>query len=264
MSSINLTELKKLLRTHVLGKKIVYYEEIDSTNSAAKALASQGAEEGTVVIAESQKSGRGRCSRRWLSPRGGVWFSVLLRPQLKLSEATILTLMAGVAVAKAVTELTGLDARLKWPNDVMVGERKLCGILTESASFGSHYSIVIGVGLNADVDMEALPREIQQTATSLIELGSSVGRERLISKTLEAMERLYLPEAEGVDVGSLIRSEWRKRSNILKSNVRVDVSGETLDGVAEDVDCDGGLLLRLEDGSIRKLLVGVVSKVEKL
>lgn len=264
MGSINLVELKKLLKTHMLGRKIVYYEEIDSTNRAAKELASQGAEEGTVVIAELQKAGRGRLGRSWFSPRGGVWFSVLFRPKIELSEATILTLMAGVAVARAVTELTGVEARLKWPNDVMVEGRKLCGILTESASHGSQYSLVIGVGLNADVDMEALPPEVREIATSLGKLGLRVNRERLISKILEEMERLYPPEAEGVDVRDLIRSEWRKRSDILKSKVRVDVGGEMLEGVAEDVDLDGGLLLRLEDGSIRKLLVGVVSKVEKL
>jgi BirA family biotin operon repressor/biotin-[acetyl-CoA-carboxylase] ligase len=264
MDNIDLTELKELLRTRVLGRKLIYREEVDSTNRVAKELAIKGEEEGAVVISELQKAGRGRWSRHWLSPRGGVWFSVLLRPKIELSGATILTLMGGVAVAKAVSELTGLKPSLKWPNDVMVGGRKLCGILTESASTGSQYSLVIGVGLNAYVDVKSLPGEVQKVATSLQDCGVEVSREELVSRILWEMERLYLPDVEGVDARELIRSEWREWSEIIMSRVRVDVGGEILEGIAEDVDQDGGLLLRVKDGSVRKLLVGVVSKVEKL
>ena len=132
--NLDVKKLKECLKTVWLGKKIYYFTEVDSTNKFAKKLAKQGVEEGAIVIAETQTSGRGRLGRRWESPKGGIWLSILLKPKLRLKETVKISLLAAVAVAKTIREKLRLAAEVKWPNDVLIGWRKVCGILAEAIS----------------------------------------------------------------------------------------------------------------------------------
>ena len=216
-----------------------------STNADLLERAARGAPEGSVLVAEAQTAGRGRMGRAWLSPPGAaLMFSVLLRPvAVPPARRGWITLLAGVAIASAVATTTGLDARLKWPNDVLVGERKLAGILAEQAA----HAVVVGVGVNVSTRRDELPVE---TATSLdLEGAAGTGRQRLLGAALGELERWYLAWADGASPGdpgtSGLRAEYRRRSVTLGRPVRVEFpGGDAARGTALDVDTEGRLLLQ--------------------
>ena len=182
-------KIKEQLRTDFVGREIKYFAEITSTNEVAKELASRGAEEGTVVLAETQTQGKGRLGRRWLSPKGGVWFSVILRPRISAKYSYQLTFMTAVAVAKTIRKLFKLNAEIKWPNDVLVNERKVCGILTETSTRGDAIDFaVVGIGVNANVDLASFPKNLRASVTSLeAEVKGEVEREGLLCALLEGV-----------------------------------------------------------------------------
>jgi len=234
--------------TKKIGKKIRYFKELGSTNDKAKELALRGAEEGTVVVAEMQKSGRGRLGRTWISPKGGVYLSIILRPAG--SGMQKLTLMTAVAVARAIKKLYGIDARIKWPNDVLLEGKKVCGILTEtSADSGRIDFVIIGIGINADVEPAAFPEEFRSTATSLC-CYVKVSRKELVRALLEEFDSLY---SEGFDLRL-----WRELSDTIGKNVRVETTQEVFSGRALDVDEEGALLVEKEDGTLQKVVAGDV------
>ncbi len=169
--------LQEGLQTKRLGKQIIFLREVDSTNNLAKELAGYGAVEGTVVIAETQKAGKGRKNREWYSPKGGLYFSVVLRPKCDLREAVKLVFVSGLAVAEVLSKKYGLGVTVKWPNDVLVDWKKVCGVLSEMNVAGKDINyLVIGVGVNANVNvMEEFPESLRSVATSLeVELGKKV------------------------------------------------------------------------------------------
>jgi BirA family transcriptional regulator, biotin operon repressor / biotin---[acetyl-CoA-carboxylase] ligase len=216
-----------------------------STNADLLERAARGAPEGSVLVAEAQTAGRGRMGRAWLSPPGAaLMFSVLLRPvAVPPARRGWIPLLAGVAIASAVATTAGLDARLKWPNDVLVGERKLAGILAEQAA----QAVVVGVGVNVSTRRDELPVE---TATSLaLEGAAGTGRQRLLGAALGELERWYLAWADGASPGdpgaSGLRAEYRRRSVTLGRPVRVEFpGGDAARGTALDVDTEGRLLLQ--------------------
>jgi len=173
------------LRTEFLGREIVYYETIASTNSVAKALAQQGAVEGTLVVANEQTAGRGRLGRPWLAPRGTcLLFSLILRPDLEARRVQGLTMICGLGVREAIREATGLQAQLKWPNDIMLRGRKAAGILTEASTTGGRLSYVVaGIGLNVNLHVTALPADLNATSIGH-ELGRAVPRVNLLQQIL--------------------------------------------------------------------------------
>lgn len=238
--------------TKKTGKKICHFKELGSTNDKAKELALRGAEDGTVVVAEMQKSGRGRLGRTWISPQGGVYLSIILRPARDapcLGYAQ-LTLMGAVAVARAIKKLYGLDARIKWPNDVMLDGKKVCGIVAEaSAESGRTGFVIIGIGINADTEPKEFPEELRSTATSLC-CYVKVSKEELIRVLLEEFDLLY---SGGFDM-----KLWRKLSDTLGKNVRVETLREVFSGRALDVDEDGALLVEKENGTLQKVVAGDV------
>jgi BirA family biotin operon repressor/biotin-[acetyl-CoA-carboxylase] ligase len=186
-------KLQEGLCARRFGNSIFFSRAVGSTNDWAKELAEHGAAEGTVAIAETQTAGRGRLDRTWVSPKGGLYFSVILRPRLKPAEAVRLVFVAGLAVAEALSEKHGLKAETKWPNDVLVNGRKVCGILSEMNATGEKVNFVIlGVGVNANFDVKkALPEELWESATSLeCELGRRVELEELFRMLLEKLERV--------------------------------------------------------------------------
>jgi BirA family biotin operon repressor/biotin-[acetyl-CoA-carboxylase] ligase len=208
-----------------------------------------------VIIAETQSRGRGRMGREWLSPKGGVWISVVLRPRLSPDEVPKLALMLGVAAAKTLL-LEGLECRLKWPNDVLVNDKKVCGILTEiDAELDMVNYIIAGVGINVNNDPMDFPLEFRDTATTLkAELGREVPRAPIVRHFLEELERDYRVFIAGAS--STLLEEWRRLSGTLGRKVRIVTHGRTFEGIATNIDDNGALLLRSEDGNTVRILSG--------
>ncbi|HEY8345895.1 MAG TPA: biotin--[acetyl-CoA-carboxylase] ligase [Symbiobacteriaceae bacterium] len=255
-------ELLPGMTTRSFGRQIVYRPSVGSTNDLAKELARSGAPEGLLVVADEQTAGRGRMGRTWQTPRGSALaMSLVLRPNLPPHEAPRITLVAAVAVAEAVQEVTGLTVGIKWPNDLQIGGRKVCGILTEmEAEMDRIAFVVCGMGLNVNLSREEFPPELRDTATSLMaELGRRVLRAPLVQAIMARFEATYDRLLAGDFAGVLDR--WRAFSVTLGRPVQVFLpTGETaLEGVAEDVDPEGALLVRTPEGVLRRVLAGEVS-----
>ncbi len=253
-------EIKNGLRTRFVGKDIVFFEEVDSTNRVAKQLAQKGAAAGAVVVAEAQGKGRGRLERPYFSPAGkGIWFSVILRPHILPQEAPKCTLLAAVAVAMAMKRF-GLKAEIKWPNDILHEGKKLTGILTEmSAELDRVNYIVIGTGVNVNMEEKDFPEELRGKATSLaIMKGEKLPRVAFFQAVLEALDELCtVLEEEGF---APIVARWREYAVTLGQDVHViGVTGRgSFDGRAVDIDEEGALLVETADG-VRRVLAGDVS-----
>ena len=252
-------EIAKDLGTALVGKKIICYDAVDSTNLVLKQLAHEGAEDGTVVVADSQGTGRGRMERHFFSPPGkGIWVSILLRPTFLPQDAPKCTLMAAVAVARAM-ERFGLRAAIKWPNDIIHEGRKLVGILTEmSAEMDRVDYVVIGIGINVNIAREDFPEELRDTATSLMQMkGTPLPRVAFLQELLRAVDVLYQEvQREGF---APVLAAWRKYAVTLGQTVRViGPAGEEFEGVAADIDADGALFVDTATGR-RRVLAGDVS-----
>jgi len=256
-------EIRTGLKTQLIGRDIAYQRETPSTQEIAKALASQGVSEGTIVVAETQSKGRGRVGRQWSSPRGGVYFSIILRPDMKPSEALRLPLVAGVAVAQAMKQETKLEPRLKWPNDIMLGSKKIGGILTEmNAEMDRLDWVIIGVGLNVNTSHKSFPADVEETATSLMEVcGRIIPRVTLLQDILFEFESLY--EELTRSGFEPVRDKWKTLSNTIGEKVVVSLPNGQIKGTAVDIDADGALILQKDDGSFEKIIAGVV-KLRKL
>ncbi len=247
-------EIKAGLRTKIIGKEIKYFRETESTNLLAKEMA-DSVEEGTVVIAESQTEGRGRLGRKWISPEGGIWLSIVLKPKIQPQYTPRLTLLAGVCVAKTIQSL-GLPARIKWPNDVLINGRKVCGILTEmGAEVDLVDYIIVGIGIDANVDTESFPEEFRDSSTSLKkELGKDVGRVDFVQKLLFEFEALYLNFQKG-DFHSIL-DEWRSMSATIGEWVKISTQTRTIYGEAIGVDGEGALIIQTGEGQLEKIVAG--------
>jgi BirA family biotin operon repressor/biotin-[acetyl-CoA-carboxylase] ligase len=232
-----------------LYRKIHYFREIGSTMDAARELAKKGANEGVIVIAEAQTCGRGRLSREWLSPEGGIYFTVILRPRVNPAYAPRINLMGAITVAATIRQLYGLQAELKWPNDVLIAGKKVCGILAEmDAEMDIINFVNVGIGINANNSIT----RFDKTATSLKEeLGGEISRKEFLSRLITEMERRQpLLMEDG------LLTEWKKMSVTLGRQVRVMSVGEEVTGRAVDIDATGALILKGRDGSLRTVLVG--------
>ena len=249
-------EIKEGLKTRTLGLNIIYYEKISSTQLVAGELAAAGVDEGTIIVAESQTGGRGRIGRSWASPPGGIYLSIILRPAIKPSEALRFPLIAGVAVAQAIKQLTGLKPCLKWPNDIIIEGRKVGGILTEMSSEMDRINyIIIGIGINANT--ESFPDGIRGIATSLrAECGKEVSRVKLVQGILTQLESLY--QVFQVSGFETIREKWKAHSNTIGSWVSVRGERDQVEGEAIDIDEDGALILRKANGTLERIIAGDV------
>jgi biotin-[acetyl-CoA-carboxylase] ligase BirA-like protein len=224
-------------------------------------LAVSGAKEGTIVLAESQSKGKGRLGRKWLSPEGGLWFSVILRPRIEPKHALKLTLLGSVVVVKTLNELYGIRAEIKWPNDVLINGRKVCGILTETSIKGKDLNFaVLGFGVNANFDLEAFRQHLRDSAATLkAQLGKEISREILLCKLLENVEICYDLFKSGEF--EAILDDWRKLSGFLGSYVRILDGQRAIEGTALDLDSDGALIVRLKDGNTHKVISGDVARI---
>lgn len=252
-------EIKDKLQTAVFGTKIHYFSEIGSTNNEAKSLAAKGEPEGTVVIAERQSTGRGRLARGWFSPPGkGIWFSLILRPPFLPCHAPQCTLLAAVAVTRAIRRMTNLPCGIKWPNDILLAGKKLVGILTEmSAEMDRINYVVIGIGLNVNFETDDFPPELHPIASSLqIAAGHPVPRVDLLCVILQEMEQLYY-EALQDGFGGVL-AKWRELSVTLGQAVDVCAPDEQYSGIAADIDHEGALLVDTDQGR-QRVIAGDVS-----
>ncbi|MBZ0155781.1 MAG: biotin--[acetyl-CoA-carboxylase] ligase [Alphaproteobacteria bacterium] len=243
-----------------LGREVILLDRIDSTNTYAMELAARGAPEGTVILANEQTGGRGRRGRIWISPRGkSLYMSVVLRPGISPRDATILTFLSAVAVATAVSTLTSLPVTIKWPNDLMVSGRKLGGILTEmKADMDRIFHAVVGIGVNINLEREALPEEIRSIATSVLaETGKSFRRAPFAVGILREMEKQYRTLQEKGRHPLL--QEWLSLNSTIGRHVEVTAGEGKIAGFAEGIDDEGMLLLRLPDGALRRIGSGDVT-----
>jgi len=241
-------EITAGLNAKVIGKKIHYFKSISSTNLFAKQIIDNNAKEGTVVISDVQTSGRGRKNRAWSSPEGGLWFSVILYPHIPPQHAMLLTMAGSVAVAQAIKETTSTNPVIKWPNDLLINGKKVCGILTElDAEMDRINYVVMGIGINVN---NPLKEELKETATSLIyETGSQVSRVKLLRSVLGFLDTYYdkLISKEY----DFIRNLWLSNTNIIGRKIQLQDEKTVLKGIVTDVDDCGSLILKTKNGITR-------------
>lgn len=264
--NIDAFEISYKLGTKILGSSIKIFNTMDSTNNYAKKLAVEGCSEGTTVIAEEQISGRGRIGRDWSSPSGrGIWMSIVLRPPIEPNSVQIITLAAAAAVTNAIKKVTGISVGIKWPNDIVLEGRKLCGILTEMGSEMDRVNyVVVGIGINIGQEKDDFPENIRDKAVSLKSYAMEnrlnlpkIKRNDIIKETLIQLERLYGFLLEGNT--RAVTNEWRSASATLGKKVRVLFKNSEYQGVAEDITEEGHLLVYCDDGQLREIVSGEIS-----
>ena len=232
------------LETNIVGRDIRFFETVESTNETARQLAEDGARDGTVVIAGTQTAGRGRYGRDWFSPPDSIFMTVILRPEETACVQTVCA-MGTVAVCDAILAETHLCAEIKWPNDVVVKERKVCGVLAEASS-----CVLLGIGVNVNFPRTKLPAKLKKTATSLsAETGNKVDREALTEKIIHELDALYLTWTKG-DI-DLLEEEWRSMSATLGNQVTIAENGQSYEGRAIGIGITEGLVLNLAEGGTK-------------
>ena len=237
------SELQSIRKTNWAGREIFYYDVIDSTNIKAKQLAEEGHPAGTLVVAEKQETGRGRRGRSWDAPAGsGIYMTLVLKPEINPNNASMLTLVAALAVAGGITKCTGTQAGIKWPNDIVMEGKKVCGILTEmSAQFDYVNHIVVGIGIN--VHNEHFPKEIEEMATSIyLQTGEHINRAALIEEILEQFEHYYAIYLKTEDLSGLVK-EYNAALVNMNKNVRVLDPKEPFEGKAMGINERGELIV---------------------
>jgi BirA family biotin operon repressor/biotin-[acetyl-CoA-carboxylase] ligase len=254
-------EVKQGLGTKTVGKEILHYAEVASTNTLAMDLAQKGAVDGTVVIAETQTGGKGRLGRTWTSPAGNLYVSVVLRPAVPVSKAPLITLMGAVAVASGVRRQCGLPAGIKWPNDILLSGKKVSGLLTEmSAEPDRIRHIVLGIGVNVNMDGRALQPDVRRMSTTLAAaMGRPVDRTALLRTLLAELDLWYHRFLQN---DADVLAAWKELNVTLGHRVAVSGGGAKLEGLARSVDAEGRLILKLDDGTLRQVAAGDVTIVK--
>lgn len=252
-------EIESLISTKWAGCGVLYFPEIDSTNTYAKRLGDEGADHGTLVVSDKQTAGKGRRGRAWESPSGSsIYMSILLRPEITPNQAPMLTLVMAQSVAQAIRKITGEEAMIKWPNDIVLNKKKICGMLTEmSTEIAWINYVVIGVGIN--VNTESFPEELNKKATSLyLESGRKIQRSQLIAEVMRQFEYYY---ALFMETGSLyaMQEDYNHLLVNRDRDVRILEPGNEYDGHAIGINEKGELLVCKEDGQIAEIYAGEVS-----
>ena len=241
-------EITEGINTTIIGKKILYFKTIDSTNFYAKKLAKNGVEEGTIVVSEIQNNGRGRKNRSWFSPKGGLWFSVILYPNIPPQKAMLVTMASSVAVAQGIIETTGLTPMIKWPNDLLIDNKKVCGILTElDAEMDKINYSIVGIGINVNNEIDD---NLKDTATSLSkQTKANISRVKLLRSIINNFDKNYSKLIDK-DYNS-IRKNWFSCSNIIGKRVQITDEKSVVDGIVTDVDDNGCLIVNTSKETVR-------------
>ena len=253
-------EIKNFLDTKCIGKNIIYYDSIGSTNSKAKELAEAGEEHGTVIISEEQTSGRGRLGRSWVSPKyKGIWMSIILRPNIITKNISQITLLGAAAVQKAIMKM-GISTSIKWPNDIILNSKKVCGILTEMSGEVDHINyLVMGIGINVNLQEEDVPFDLKDMATSLkLESGKYIERKLLLANVLNIFEELYSDFVQNGSIKETIEI-CRENSILIGKEVQLINRGKVTTAKAIDISDEGELVIEDSTGLIEYIVSGEVS-----
>lgn len=256
-------EIRDRLNTRFIGRKIYYFKNVDSTNIVARKLASNReieTDEGTVVIAGKQTMGKGRLGRKWISPQGGLWFSILLHPVIDLLYFPLLTLMTALVVTRVIRSLYHINAKIKWPNDILINNKKVCGILSETSILSNRIEYaIVGIGLNVNNNINDFPENISEDVVSLKKiLDEDISLKKLMRNILDEFEEYY--EFFRKNKFSSIVNEWKLYSNTIGKRVSIDTGVEIITGEAVDIDAKGALILKLENGALEKIISGTIIK----
>lgn len=244
----------------IVGRDIRVFEQTASTNDIVEKLARDGVKEGVVVFAESQTKGRGRLGRKWISPpRQGLWFSVLLRPKLRPQGATQLTVAAATALFRAIRDVAGIAPEIKWPNDILIKGRKVCGVLTELSAELDHINhLILGIGVDVNQSAAEFPPELRKIATSIkSEAGRHIHRADLAAAILRELDRNYALITAG-DF-QRVADEWQQQCTTIGQRVSIQIGAQTIQGHAEALDDDGALLVRTQHGRLERVIGGDVT-----
>jgi BirA family transcriptional regulator, biotin operon repressor / biotin---[acetyl-CoA-carboxylase] ligase len=252
-------EIQKHLRTQVIGRQMQYLKTIPSTIDVARTLATEGnvaALHGTVIIAEEQTGGVGRLGRAWVSPQGGIWITLILKPTIPIDHVFMITMAGAVAIARAIRKEFDIGALIKWPNDVYIGDKKVAGLLLELAAESDtiHYCL-LGIGIDVNIKLETLSPELQRGVTTISEeLEHEVDRAAFLARILREFERHYQVLESG-EYDAILR-EWKSMSYTLEQHVRVNTMRNSFEGEAIDIDEYGALIVRKENGKIERVIAG--------
>ena len=255
-------KITKNLETEEIGKEILCFRKVFSTNSIAKFLANHSAEEGTVLISEIQTKARGRLGKKWESPEGGIWMSLILRPKVPPARIGLITIATGVAIAKSIRSL-GLDAKIKWPNDVLIHGDKISGVLTEvNATFNEIDWVVVGIGIDSNLKLEDFPEDIRVGTTTLNEeLPTDIDENELIAIFLGEFEKVYKLYKDG-EIEAILK-DWRDLSDTIGKYVNItQTGGKITQGYVVGINNEGSLIIEKQDGSLEKIISGELRTVE--
>jgi BirA family biotin operon repressor/biotin-[acetyl-CoA-carboxylase] ligase len=253
-----LDDIKEGLKTRIIGKEILLFPEAASTNTLAMELAAKGAADGTVVIAETQTGGKGRLGRSWISPKGNLYISVILRPEIPPHKAPLITLMAAVAVASTIRQRFDIQAGIKWPNDILISGKKMAGLLTEMRAEPDRVKhVVLGIGINVNMDIAELPVFLRKLSTTLsAETGKKIDRALFLQQFLAELDRWYQIFLKS---GAAVIEAWEMFNATVGNRVAVSGPEEAFEGTAQGIDADGRLILKLDDGTVRQVAAGDVT-----
>ena len=254
-------EITTNLKTKVIGKRVHYFEEIDSTQNFAQQIASDEKENGAIIIAEKQTSGRGRLNRKWTSPKGGISFSLIIHPKFDVSSSTLIPILSAVALSKSIKSILGIETQVKWPNDIIMNGKKVAGILVD-ASFQANSIdyLILGVGINFDIDVKKLEKKLSKTpnfygVNSLRRKDDTTPPKLLLKEFLLQLEK-NLSQLDNGEKTKIIR-EWMKKASGIGKKITINTENGKISGISQGIDNDGALKLKTRK-EIKKIFVGDV------
>ena len=254
-------EITRDLKTKLIGKRVYYFEEIDSTQNFAQNIAADKKENGTIIIAEKQTSGRGRLDRKWTSPKGGIWFSLIIHPKFDVSSSTLIPILSAVALSKSIKSVLDIETEVKWPNDITMNGKKVAGVLVD-ASFQTNSIdyLILGIGINFDIDTKKLEKRLTKTPNfygidSLREKENKTPPKKLLKEFLLQFEKNLFQLDKGEK--SKIIKEWTKRAAGIGKKITINTSNGKISGISQGIDNDGALKIKTRN-EIKKIYVGDV------
>ena len=254
-------EITRDLKTEVIGKRVYYFEEIDSTQDFAEQIASDKREDGTIIIAERQTSGKGRLSRKWMSPKGGIWFSLIIHPKFDVSSSTLVPIASAVALSKSIKSVLGVETKVKWPNDITMNGKKVAGMLVDASFQANNIDyLILGIGINFDIDSKKLEKRLSKTPNfyginSLRKKDDKTPPKLLVKEFLSQLEK-NLSQLDNGEKSKIIK-EWTKRAVGIGKKITINTSNGKISGISRGIDNDGALKLKTPK-EMKKIFVGDV------
>ena len=254
-------EIAPNLKTKIIGKRIYYFEEIDSTQNFAQQIASDNREDGTIIIAEKQTAGRGRLNRKWTSPKGGIWFSLIIHPKFDISSSTLVPIAGAVALSKSIKSILGIETTVKWPNDITIGRKKVAGMLVDASFQANNIDyLILGMGINFDINVKKLEKNLKTSpnfygVNSLRKKDDKTPPKLLLMEFLLQFEKILSQLNKGEK--SKIIKEWTKRADGIGEKMIINTSNGKISGISHGIDNDGALKIKTSKG-IKKIFAGDV------